>query len=112
MSVGFVRRTVATSAHAHNEDVAQVVELIFSELVTNTIRHAKVPLDARIEVVLMFEDGTVRGSVRDPGVGFPGGEAKIEPGEDGGYGLLILDKLASRWGVKAESGATEVWFEI
>lgn len=51
-----------------------------------------------------------RVEVRDRGAGFVPG--RLEPqGADGGYGLLLVDRLASRWGVEAADG-TAVWFEL
>jgi len=29
-----------------------------------------------------------------------------------GFGLRLVDKLASRWGVERESNTTRVWFEV
>ena len=32
-------------------------------------------------------------------------------GSDGGYGLVLLDRLSDRWGVRREDGFS-VWFEV
>ena len=45
----------------------------------------------------------------DPGPGFePGGHG---PRADGGYGLHLLDRLATRWGVAGAEPVT-VWVEL
>jgi hypothetical protein len=35
-----------------------------------------------------------------------------EPSADGGWGLHIVDNLASRWGIEDQGARTVVWFEI
>jgi anti-sigma regulatory factor (Ser/Thr protein kinase) len=54
----------------------------------------------------------VRVRILDPGAGFEA--RKPEPpssGSAGGYGLVLLDRLADRWGVQREDGFA-VWFEV
>ena len=55
--------------------------------------------------------GLVSGEVIDQG---DGERAKVEmmpePSLDGGWGLHLVDRVASRWGVR--EGSTHVWFEI
>jgi two-component sensor histidine kinase len=82
------------------------LQLIVSELVTNSLRYG--PGEA-IEVnIAVTEDGSIRGEVADHGRG----EIAIREiaGEGGGFGLRIVDALASRWGVC--EGSTHVWFEL
>jgi two-component sensor histidine kinase len=111
LSVGFVRKAVASAAAVRGAEVSEVVGLIFSELVTNTVRHSKAPLDARIEVSLSLEGPCIRGQVRDNGVGFIPADTP-GPNDEGGYGLIILDRLVKQWGVDSASGRTNIWFEI
>ena len=88
-----------------------VVELLTSELVTNAVKHGA--SDAHESILLSARrlDGTVRVEVCDEGLtGFdaePGGTGLMEPG---GNGLVLVEALASRWGV--EPGQPKcVWFE-
>jgi signal transduction histidine kinase len=81
-----------------------------SELVTNAVRHggARVPADA-VAVHAALRDGSLRIEVTDRGAGFdPGGHG---PRADGGYGLQLLDRLATRWGVTGGDSVT-VWAEL
>jgi anti-sigma regulatory factor (Ser/Thr protein kinase) len=111
LSVGFVRKAVSAAASVKGQELSEVVALIFSELITNTVRHSKVPLDARIEVSLSVNGHGIKGSVGDNGVGFE--PADVDgPHEEGGYGLVILDRLVKDWGVESAAGRTTVWFEI
>jgi two-component sensor histidine kinase len=84
--------------------------LLVSEVVTNAVLHARSPAspllltaDARSDVVLF--------AITDSKHGF-GDEAKRHAG---GYGLFLLDKLTSRWGVEdagPETLGTKTWFEF
>ncbi len=81
--------------------------LLVSELVTNSVLHG------RGEEVAVLADADERGTLRceviDDGAGFepvarPVGQAI------GGWGLHLVDQLATDWGVYASS--THVWFEL
>jgi anti-sigma regulatory factor (Ser/Thr protein kinase) len=78
--------------------------------VTNAIRHggAQAPT-AEVAVHAALRDAVLRLEVTDPGPGFePGGHG---PRADGGYGLHVLDRLATRWGVTGGDPVT-VWVEL
>jgi PAS domain S-box-containing protein len=84
--------------------------IVLSELVTNAIRHggARTP-DDQVLVHAALLPGALRLEVTDPGPGFePGGHG---PRADGGYGLHLLDRVASRWGVTGAEPVT-VWVEL
>jgi PAS domain S-box-containing protein len=84
--------------------------LIVSELVTNAIRHGGAPgADDELTLHAALVPQGLRLEVCDPGPGFePGGHG---PRPDGGYGLHLLDRLASRWGVAGAEPVT-VWVEL
>jgi hypothetical protein len=53
----------------------------------------------------------VRVEVFDPGANAPGARNRLEP--EGGYGLLLVDRLASGWGrEKVSAGGSLAWFEL
>lgn len=82
------------------------LQLIVSELVTNSLRYGPGEI---IEVeITVTEDGSVTGEVEDHGRGEV--EMREIADEGGGFGLRIVDALASRWGVC--EGSTHVWFEL
>lgn len=94
---------------ALSEPARATLCLLVSELVTNAIRHCPAR-EAPVRLEATLGAGHVRVEVRDRGAGFVPG--RLEPqGADGGYGLLLVDRLASRWGVEAADG-TAVWFEL
>jgi anti-sigma regulatory factor (Ser/Thr protein kinase) len=87
-----------------------VLELLTSELVTNAVRHGASHPDESILVRAASDGDCVRVEVCDEGPGFaaePDPRGLLEPG---GHGLLLVDKLASRWGVEQGSPSC-VWFE-
>lgn len=80
---------------------------IVSELVDNCVLHGP---GATIRLAVeVGRDGSVRGSVGDGSVPSPDIRPALREGECG-IGLLIVDTLASRWGV--DVGAKNVWFEL
>jgi serine/threonine-protein kinase RsbW len=86
------------------------VRLLLTELVTNALRHGKVTAEDEIGVRAEVAEGTVRIEVHDPGR-----NGEVEPrrpgARGGGYGLFLVDRLTSRWGVDHRDGTT-VWAEL
>jgi two-component sensor histidine kinase len=111
LSIGSVRRAV----HALNEvcgpELSERLGVIFTELVTNAIRHSGLGSDAQVDVVLEYSKDGVRGKVTDCGKGFSLKDLPEHPDERGGFGLRIVDGLVSRWGV-TRTDCTQVWFEV
>lgn len=92
-------------------DVLESVQLLVSELVTNSVRHAGLRGADRIELRVQATDGCVRVLVTDPGRGFDRPVPAPRPEEPFGWGLYLVNELADRWGVQRD-GETLVWFEI
>jgi two-component sensor histidine kinase len=88
--------------------LSQSVRLLVSELVTNSVKHAGAGPDQFIEVELTSSSRGVRVEVADRGPGFDPSGARREPG---GFGLLLVEQIADRWGVDFDNGS-RVWFEI
>lgn len=102
-SVRRVRR--ALTEGGLDPDLDHTVVLLASELVTNAIRHAGADGDVAVEAVLRPDFARVE--IADRGAGF---DPEVRHGATG-YGLRLVDKLASRWGVERDEG-TRVWFEV
>jgi anti-sigma regulatory factor (Ser/Thr protein kinase) len=93
------------------EEMRQPVRLLVSELVTNAVRHAGAGPAGKVQVTLDCCDQGVRVVVADDGPGFvPRLAHRPDPPVDG-FGLVLVDELADRWGVQRDGGA-RVWFEI
>ncbi len=86
------------------------LRLLVTELVTNGVRHGS--NRGPLTVSVAADDGGVRVEVSDCGRGFNPPEAPM-PREDGsgGWGLQLVDRVASEWGVKV-ADTTCVWFEL
>jgi anti-sigma regulatory factor (Ser/Thr protein kinase) len=86
--------------------------LLVSELVTNSHRHARLSDGASIGLRVTRSKGAVRVEVTDPGDSALSPPRLRAPTGDGGWGLHIVDNVATRWGVEHRGTRTLVWFEI
>ena len=90
--------------------LGQSVRLLVSELVANAVQHAPAGPEATVQLKLTTSREGVRVEVTDEGAGFEPPSTRTEPLRDG-FGLVLLDQLADRWGVTVDRGA-RVWFEL
>ena len=106
-------RAAATAqlGDAIHEDRLRDVHLLLSEVVNNSVLHGGVDEDGWIEIAAAAGDGRVRCEVRDSSDA--GDPVPREPDFDsgGGFGLFLVDAMASRWGTDRDSALT-VWFEL
>ena len=89
---------------------AEEVELLVTELATNGVKHARPERDNRITLDAKVDDRRLHVAVRDRGTGFDPERRPQPRAEPGGWGLVLVDGLADRWGVELEP--TTVWFEL
>jgi anti-sigma regulatory factor (Ser/Thr protein kinase) len=88
-------------------------DLLLTELVTNAVRHSHASCGQPISLVLELWPTGLRMAVTDPGPGFEWRQrAGDQPAEEGGYGLVLVDRIAQRWGIQRTSGRSTVWFEL
>jgi hypothetical protein len=91
--------------------LANLTELISSELVTNAVMHARTPMN----VTLRLLDDRLSVDVRDsdPRPMFrPSPDAPGAPGDEHGRGLLLLDAMATAWGSSPTGNGKVVWANI
>src|SRR3954449_10855808 len=88
-----VARRALAQAGLH-EDLEHTVTLLTTETIGNAVRHAGLRGDQRIVFFARLADDYARVEVPDAGRGFDPEHLRSE-----GYGLRLLGKLASRWGV-------------
>ncbi len=105
-SAGTARRFLRDSLGAPDEALLADAELLVSELVTNAVLHAS--SSPRLDIVL--DDERVRVEVYDDDPVMP---RMLQPDEGalGGRGILLLDRIASRWGAERRGDGKVVWFE-
>jgi anti-sigma regulatory factor (Ser/Thr protein kinase) len=80
--------------------------IVVAELVANAVVHGR----GDIRMRLRLDRGNVRGEVVDAGGGFEYRMRAVGPAEVSGRGLMVVDRLTTRWGV--HEGTTHVWFEM
>ncbi|MDQ1501854.1 MAG: hypothetical protein QOI86_5194 [Actinomycetota bacterium] len=104
------RRFVRAALESVDADpvVIETAELLTTELVTNVIVHA----GSKSHLFIRAARGVVRVEITDPDDRLP---AMAAPDADapGGRGLIIVNGLASAWGVEVTTkGGKTVWFEL
>lgn len=88
------------------------VQLVVSELVTNSVRHAGLVASDTIELRIAPFADRVRIEVADPGSGLDLDAPRSTAADRGsGWGLFLVDRIATRWGVRPDGG-TIVWAEF
>jgi anti-sigma regulatory factor (Ser/Thr protein kinase) len=116
------RRALNPLKERFSEGILFKLRLLLSELVTNSVRHARLQDTDYIVVRVLCEPGALRAEVLDAGrrVSFPammvnraGWQYQRTRGSDwpGGWGLSMVEALADSWGVTRDLGTT-VWFEL
>lgn len=102
------RRWTAESLTRHGRgDLAELAQLLTSELVTNAILHAETGLT----LTLTGLDGRVCVAVSDEDFELPSVGA-LDPEASGGRGMQLVGDLASDWGVYVRPAGKTVWFEL
>jgi anti-sigma regulatory factor (Ser/Thr protein kinase) len=89
----------------------QTLALLVSELVNNAVRHGGAGNRELIGLELHETANGVGVAVSDPGPGFAPARRDAPLDEPGGWGLVLVDQMAERWGV-LHDGRTHVWFEL
>lgn len=106
-----LRRAVRSLDRWLGPQTAEDVELLVTELATNGVKHARTVDGNRITLDARVEPGHLRIEVRDGGHGFEHRRRDRGLTEPGGWGLMLVEDLADRWGIEGEPSTT-VWFEM
>ncbi|MEU9073950.1 ATP-binding protein [Kitasatospora sp. NPDC048538] len=83
------------------------VVLLVAELVSNAVMHA----GGALELALSARTGRLRIEVGDGSPALPALCTPRPPASPGGHGLLIVERLACRWGVEPRGPGKTVWAE-
>ncbi|HUY62955.1 MAG TPA: ATP-binding protein [Acidimicrobiales bacterium] len=95
LSVRAARAMVRALSTFLPPDRTHAVELVVSELVTNSIRYGPHSADDVVDVELVLHDDSLAGTVRDTGPAFPFPIDEPAPGQVGGFGLHIAASLSA-----------------
>jgi anti-sigma regulatory factor (Ser/Thr protein kinase) len=106
------RRYLASHCHAERDIAAgdalvDVVLLLTSEIVTNAVVHAGTEATLQVQGI---PDG-IRVEVTDGSPELPA-RRHGQPDGVGGWGVLLLERLATAWGAERGDGGKTVWFEV
>ena len=103
-----VARHTLRRSYADRVDPALLgdAELLVSELASNALRHGRGEITLRARL----DDDRLRVEVIDEGSGFERVLRHRDFKVVGGWGLEIVEDIASRWGVR--EGTTHAWFEL
>ena len=109
-AAGRARSELSRLRSMRDDPVLENIRLLVTELVTNSVRHAKA---SSIEMMVVVSRTRVHVEVANPGGGFEPRPSGPED-SDSGWGLFLVDRLSDDWGVAQGSGADyqRVWFEL
>jgi anti-sigma regulatory factor (Ser/Thr protein kinase) len=111
-TAGVARRSLKVLEGTLPEDRLHDLQVVVSELVTNAVVHG-LTVEGYIHLTVQVMPGRIRVEVTNAGgaftrVDFP---VRRNGARRSGYGLLIVDRLAQRWGVVHDLDTT-VWAEL
>jgi PAS domain S-box-containing protein len=109
-AVGAARRSLDAIAARLRAPALEMAKLLVSELTSNAVRHGPRAVGAHLILRFGIRGETLRVEVVDEGGGFvpPPPTGLMDAG---GWGLVLVERVADRWGVTREQPTT-VWFEI
>ncbi|MEU7424339.1 ATP-binding protein [Streptomyces sp. NPDC040750] len=104
---------LATWGYPHDSEPNQTAQLLVAELAANAVTHGRVPgRDFRLRLLLLPGADTVRIEVSDSRADrvlrFLTGDLEAEAGR----GLIVVQVLASLWGVAERDVGKTVWAEL
>jgi anti-sigma regulatory factor (Ser/Thr protein kinase) len=103
------RRSLTTLRGELNGQLMETLRLLVTELVTNSVRHARADT---VLLRVLVDKSAVRTEVTDAGPGFDPAEVRSLSSDRTGWGLFLVEHLATRWGVNRDADGTRVWFEL
>jgi anti-sigma regulatory factor (Ser/Thr protein kinase) len=90
--------------------------LLLTELLSNSIKHSGLRPDQRVRVTADWAGRSLRVVVRDRPAQSPpppvAGSIRPPAGSESGWGLFLIDQIASRWGTLDNGDGGGYWFEI
>jgi anti-sigma regulatory factor (Ser/Thr protein kinase) len=91
------------------------VRLLVTELVSNAVRHAHIEDAEPLRLRAWRRDATLHIELWDAGadgIVAPGPPRLPDAPRSGGFGLNLVARLSSDWGVHRDARGTTVWLEL
>ncbi len=107
-AAGTVRQALREQLSSERGHAVEVAALLLTELVSNAVRHAGGDLRIRASV----RNGLLMAEVCDGSERLPRAELEPHLDAEGGRGMLLVDRLADRWGSDRLPAGKRVWFEL
>lgn len=101
------RRFVGQTLAAWRLADADTAQLLVSELVTNAVQHAAGPIVLTVTIAA----STLRFAVSDADPTTPR-RREADMDEESGRGMILLQELSCRWGVRPTGTGKTVWFDL
>ena len=105
-AAGLARTSLAPLSAGLEAERRADLNLLVSELINNAVVHGSGAISLQVEQ----RGDAVWVQVSDEGPGFDATLDAVKHPRNGGWGLHLLDALASRWGMA--EGSTRIWFEL
>jgi anti-sigma regulatory factor (Ser/Thr protein kinase) len=107
------RQTLRSRLQALDSATLEVLQLLTSELVANSARHAGLVSGDRIGLQVRGKSDWIRVEVIDRGRQFEPHVPLSKSSADGsGWGLFVVNQTAERWGIIERPPNRHVWFEL
>ena len=103
------RRQVAALGSELDRSLLETAQLLVTEVVTNSLRHAAAEA---VELEVSVDPRRVRVEVSNRGTPFAPTPREESAKPNTGWGLFLVDELSDAWGVQGDSGRQRVWFEL
>lgn len=94
--------------HAEEGSAADSAQLLASEITTNAVRYGEPATPDVIEATLMFNGNGLTVEV----VGLSSFSQGRDPTTAGGFGLAVVDRVSTRWGIEEVGPCVRVWFTL
>ena len=93
------------------DDELELLKTLACELVANAVIHDGGRAGAHVGLLVGASPRCLRVEVRDDAPGFERPRAPSPHRDGGGFGLVLVDRIATRGGVASDAGSC-VWFEL
>lgn len=113
VAAGEARKTMRTRLQRLDPASLGLLQLLTSELVANSSRHAGLGPEDRIGLQIRAKRDWIRVEVIDRGRQFePYVPLSKSSADEAGWGLFLVNKAADRWGIIHSRPNQRVWFEV